>query len=95
MRIHDRFLFVSLNRVISAQSTWWVMCLIGAVLLVWNPAWAQSTIHHILSTGQSLSQGANGTPPLSTQQPFQNVMLKTSGSGFFPGPANFSPVFVP
>ena len=95
MRVYDRFLFVSLNRVISVQSAWWVMCLIGAVLLVGNPAWAQSTIHHILSTGQSLSQGVNGTPPLSTQQPFQNVMLKTSGSGFSPGPANFSPVFVP
>ena len=33
-------------------------------------------INHVLSTGQSLSVGAQGAPPLSTTQPLKNVMFK-------------------
>ncbi|MCF7864885.1 MAG: fibronectin type III domain-containing protein [Candidatus Pacebacteria bacterium] len=39
-----------------------------------------SYINHILSTGQSLSVGWNGTPALTTTQPYSNKML-TGGSG--------------
>ncbi|MBF0429868.1 MAG: hypothetical protein HQK83_01210 [Fibrobacteria bacterium] len=35
----------------------------------------KNTINHILLTGQSLSAGYNGWPPLSTSQPFKNLML--------------------
>lgn len=35
-------------------------------------------INHILSTGQSLSVGSQGAPPLSTTQPFRNVTFNTS-----------------
>jgi len=35
-------------------------------------------LNHVLSTGQSLSVGVAGSPPLSTVQPFSNVMF---GSG--------------
>ena len=52
-------------------------------------------IHHILITGQSLSQGVAGSPPLSTHQPYGNVMLRTAGNSFAPGPALFFPEFVP
>ncbi|MBX3226581.1 MAG: hypothetical protein KIT84_32020 [Labilithrix sp.] len=33
-------------------------------------------VNHVLSTGQSLSVGARGTPPLSTTQPFANLKLE-------------------
>jgi hypothetical protein len=36
-------------------------------------------LHHILGTGQSLSEGWNGTPPLTTTQPFNNLMLSGVG----------------
>ncbi len=32
-------------------------------------------LHHILGTGQSLSVGWNGSPPLTTTQPYGNLML--------------------
>lgn len=35
-------------------------------------------LHHILSTGQSLSVGLNGSPVLSATQPYSNVMLNGS-----------------
>ena len=41
-----------------------------------------SYLYHILSTGQSLSQGYNGSPALSIAQPFFNKML--SGTNFIP-----------
>src|SRR5262245_1889380 len=56
---------------------------------------ADLTIHHILVTGQSLSQGSMGSPALSTIQPYSNVMLRTSGNSFAPAPSLFAPVFVP
>lgn len=34
-------------------------------------------VNHVLSTGQSLSVGSQGTPVLSTMQPFDNRMLNT------------------
>ncbi|MBK6464213.1 MAG: hypothetical protein IPF92_24915 [Myxococcales bacterium] len=34
-------------------------------------------VNHVLSTGQSLSVGSQGTPVLSTSQPFDNRMLNT------------------
>jgi len=36
-------------------------------------------LHHILGTGQSLSEGWNGGPPLTTTQPFNNLMLSGVG----------------
>jgi hypothetical protein len=36
-------------------------------------------LHHILGTGQSLSEGWNGIPPLTTNQPFNNLMLSGVG----------------
>ncbi|MFC1452097.1 hypothetical protein ACFLSJ_01980 [Verrucomicrobiota bacterium] len=36
-------------------------------------------LRHILGTGQSLSVGWNGPPPLSTNQPFANLMLSGVG----------------
>lgn len=37
-----------------------------------------SYLNHIISTGQSLSVGLNGTPVLSSTQPYQNKMLSGS-----------------
>jgi len=39
-------------------------------------------LNHVLSTGQSLSVGAVGSPPLSTTQPYANVMF---AQGVIPG----------
>jgi hypothetical protein len=39
-------------------------------------------LNHVLSTGQSLSVGATGSPPLSTTQPFANLMF---AQGVIPG----------
>lgn len=39
-------------------------------------------IHHVLSTGQSLSVGANGYPALTTTQPYDNIMF---APGVIPG----------
>lgn len=36
-------------------------------------------LHHILGTGQSLSEGWAGTPPLTTNQPYSNLMLSGVG----------------
>jgi len=36
---------------------------------------ARGSIHHVLGTGQSLAVGALGSPPLSTTQPFANLMF--------------------
>ncbi|MDA3926622.1 MAG: hypothetical protein PF904_18200 [Kiritimatiellae bacterium] len=38
-----------------------------------------SALNHIISTGQSLSVGWNGSPPLSTTQPYGNMMLSGLG----------------
>ncbi len=40
--------------------------------------------NQILSTGQSLSVGWTGSPPLSITQPFSNVMLNADSSAFIP-----------
>jgi hypothetical protein len=40
--------------------------------------------HHIISTGQSLSRGSLGTPPLTIAQPFQNVMTTGVAATFIP-----------
>ncbi len=37
-------------------------------------------LHHILGTGQSLSLGQEGTPALSTTQPYDNLMFDTPGN---------------
>jgi hypothetical protein len=42
-----------------------------------SPTFVYRSINHILSTGQSLSVGSTGTPPLSTTQPFENLMFST------------------
>ena len=42
-----------------------------------GPAFHYFDINHILSTGQSLSVGAVGNPPLSLSQPFMNRMFNT------------------
>jgi hypothetical protein len=34
-------------------------------------------VNHVLVTGQSLAVGVSGAPPLSTSQPFQNLMFNT------------------
>src|SRR5689334_23156594 len=34
-------------------------------------------LNHVLSTGQSLSVGARGDPPLTTTQPYDNVTFVT------------------
>lgn len=43
---------------------------------------APRTIHHVLSTGQSLAVGALGSPPLSVTQPYDNLMF---AGGAIPG----------
>lgn len=48
-------------------------------------------VNHVLGTGQSLSLGAMGTPPLSMEQPYKNVMFDTGL-----GPSDRTPTaFVP
>jgi hypothetical protein len=47
-----------------------------------SPTFVHRDINHILSTGQSLSVGAVGSPPLSTTQPYANVMF---AQGVIPG----------
>ena len=42
---------------------------------------AGPVVHHILGTGQSLSQGLFSTPALTTTQPFDNLMLGIGFSG--------------
>ena len=37
---------------------------------------ASADVNHVLSTGQSLSVGVGGTPPLTTTQPYDNLMLE-------------------
>ena len=44
-------------------------------------------INHVLSTGQSLSVGATGTPALSITQPFANQMF---AAGVIPGASNLT-----
>ena len=39
-----------------------------------------ATIYHILSTGQSLSEGALGVPALSLTQPYSNLMISATGA---------------
>jgi hypothetical protein len=48
-------------------------------------------INHILSTGQSLSVGAGGNPPLTTKQPYDNI---TFASGVMSEPAGLTS-FIP
>lgn len=36
---------------------------------------AGGTIHHVLGTGQSLASGVGGSPPLSSAQPYANLMF--------------------
>jgi hypothetical protein len=40
-----------------------------------SPTFVHRDINHVLSTGQSLSVGSSGTPPLSTTQPYANTMF--------------------
>lgn len=51
------------------------------------PMSAPSAIHHVLSTGQSLSVGWVGHPPLSTRQPYGNLMF---ANGVVPGGSDLS-----
>jgi hypothetical protein len=47
----------------------------------------QPHLHHILVTGQSLALGQNGMPPLTTNQPYGNLMLSQpfqDGTHFLP-----------
>lgn len=43
-----------------------------------------TSLHHILSTGQSLSLGFNGTGVLTTVQPYNNKMLTTDFTSLIP-----------
>jgi hypothetical protein len=47
-----------------------------------SPSFVYRDLNHVLSTGQSLSVGATGSPPLSTKQPYANVMF---AQGVIPG----------
>jgi len=49
-------------------------------------------INHVLGTGQSLSLGAMGTPPLSTTQPFGNLMFDTGLEPKDAAPTSFIPL---
>jgi len=40
-------------------------------------AYVRYDVNHVLITGQSLSVGVSGAPPLSTSQPFHNLMFNT------------------
>lgn len=40
-----------------------------------SPTFVHRDINHVLSTGQSLSVGSSGVPPLSTTQPYANTMF--------------------
>ncbi|MBX3203853.1 MAG: hypothetical protein KF764_02230 [Labilithrix sp.] len=52
-----------------------------------SPAFVHRDVNHVLSTGQSLSVGATGTPPVSTSQPYANLMFAT---GAIAGAANLT-----
>jgi hypothetical protein len=56
-----------------------------------DPELREVDVNHVLGTGQSLSLGAMGTPPLSREQPFENLMFDT---GLEPGrtPTAFVPL---
>jgi hypothetical protein len=41
------------------------------------PALGEPAINHVLSTGQSLAVGVGGRPPLTSEQPFENLMFAT------------------
>ena len=47
-----------------------------------SPTFLHRDINHVLATGQSLSVGAVGSPPLSTTQPYANLMF---AQGVIPG----------
>jgi hypothetical protein len=49
-------------------------------------------INHILSTGQSLSVGATGGPPLTTAQPYANVMFASGVMAEASGLTSFVPL---
>lgn len=55
---------------------------VDAAITALSPTFVHRDINHILSTGQSLSVGSQGTPPLSTAQPYDNLMFS---SGAIPG----------
>ena len=55
-----------------------------------EPAWF--ALNHVLSTGQSLSVGSQGTPILSTTQPFENVMFVTGVRAGGTGLTSFVPL---
>ncbi|MBS2014764.1 MAG: hypothetical protein JST00_17885 [Deltaproteobacteria bacterium] len=52
----------------------------------------QSAIHHVLGTGQSLAVGAFGAPPLSTTQPFGNLMFEGGVLATASGLSSFVPL---
>lgn len=52
------------------------------VIVDTTPPFEHFDINHVLSTGQSLSVGAVGSPPLSTMQPYANLMFD---KGVIPG----------
>ena len=52
-----------------------------------SPTFVHRDVNHVLSTGQSLSVGATGTPPISTSQPFANLMF---ANGAIPGATNLT-----
>ncbi len=53
---------------------------------------AYFALNHVLSTGQSLSVGSQGTPILSTTQPFENVMFVTGVRAGGAGLTSFVPL---
>jgi hypothetical protein len=53
---------------------------------------ASTTVNHVLSTGQSLSLGLGGAPPLTTAQPYANLMLEPGVINGGAGSARFVPL---
>jgi hypothetical protein len=57
-----------------------------------SPSFVAYDVNHVLWGGQSLSVGAHGDPPLSTSQPYSNVMMNTGLRAGGAGMTSFVPM---
>jgi hypothetical protein len=57
-----------------------------------SPCYVHFDINHVLATGQSLSVGYAGSPPLTTQQPYANIMFVTGIISGATGLVSFVPL---
>src|SRR5690349_3694773 len=57
-----------------------------------SDAFVDRAINHVLSTGQSLSVGLAGYPPLSLTQPYANIMFATGVVAGGKGLTSFVPL---